>query len=75
MKNFALMAAALVLGFTLSIGELRTPPDTEPEERQWADDNGQAVVGRFEQGRLVSFRLETASEPDTRDTGPAGATP
>ncbi len=69
------MAMVDVIRLTLSIGALRTPPDTEPEERQWADDTGQALVGRFEHGRLVSFRLETSSAPDTRDTDPAGATP
>ncbi len=55
------MAMVDVIRLTLSIGQLRTPPDTEPEERHWLDDTGQAVVCRFEHGRLVSFRLEPAS--------------
>jgi len=55
------MAMVDVIRLTLSLGQLRTPPDTEPEERHWADDTGQAAVCRFEHGRLVSFRLESAS--------------
>jgi len=58
------MAMVDVIRLTLSIGQLRTPPDSEPEERHWADDSGQAVVCRFEHGRLVSFRLELVSPPD-----------
>lgn len=57
------MAMVDVIRLTLSIGELRTPPDTEPEERRWADDTGQAVVCRFEHGRLVSFQLAPVGPP------------
>jgi hypothetical protein len=63
------MAMVDVMRLTLSIGELRTPPDTEPEERQWADATGQTVVGRFEHGCLTSFRLESASGPAGIDSG------
>jgi hypothetical protein len=74
------MAMVEVIRLTLSLGELRTPPDTEPEERHWADDTGQAVVCRFEHGRLVSFQLESVSVPtDSDDSDPqddrAGAAP
>lgn len=69
------MAMVDVMRLTLSIGLLRTPPDTEPEERQWADDSGQALVGRFEGGRLVWFRLEAQTEADTGDTDPTSAAP
>ena len=69
------MAMVDVMRLTLSIGLLRTPPETDPEERQWADDQGQALVGRFEGGRLVSCRLQAASDPDTGDTGSPDATP
>jgi hypothetical protein len=57
------MAMVDVIRLTLSIGHLRTPPDTESEERLWADDTGQAVVCRFEHGRLVSFQLAPVSPP------------
>jgi len=67
------MAMVDVIRLTLSIGQLRTPPDTEPEERHWADDTGQVVVCRFEHGRLASFRLEPVSPPDDSDIdGPPG---
>jgi hypothetical protein len=67
------MAMVDVIRLTLSIGQLRTPPDTEPEERHWLDDTGQAVVCRFEHGRLVSFRLEPASPPMDSDIGDSGS--
>lgn len=69
------MAMVDVMRLTLSIGELRTPPDTEPEERQWADDTGQAVVCRFEHGRLVSLRLAPNSVTGHSDAGDAPAAP
>jgi hypothetical protein len=61
------MAMVDVIRLTLSIGALRTPPDTEPEERHWADDTGQAVSCRFEHGRLASFQLESVSVLADRD--------
>jgi hypothetical protein len=70
------MAMVDVIRLTLSIGQLRTPPDTEPEERHWADDSGQVVVCRFEHGRLASFRLESVSPSDDSDIGdPPGDPP
>jgi len=69
------MAMVDVMRLTLSIGELRTPPDTEPEERQWADDTGQAVVCCFEHGRLLSFRLEAVIPPDQAAAKPSAARP
>ena len=62
------MAMVDVLRLTLSLGQLRTPPDTDPEQRCWADGTGQAVVGTFEHGRLASFELETTRAPALGDT-------
>jgi hypothetical protein len=57
------MAMVDVMRLTLSLGLLRTVPDTDPEVRSWTDETGRAVVCSFEQGRLVSFRLESDDPP------------
>ncbi len=78
------MAMVDVIRLTLSLGQLRTPPDTEPEQRAWADDAGQALVATFEHGRLVSWRLEPVGATHSPHTdalsadapsGPAGPAP
>ena len=70
------MAMVDVIRLTLSLGQLRTPPDTEPEQRGWADDTGQALVATFEHGRLVAWRLEPASAAAAGDAGaPPGDEP
>lgn len=56
-----------VMRLTLSIGALRSAPDTDPEVRTWSDDTGQTAVCHFEQGRLVSFRVDTALQPEPPD--------
>jgi hypothetical protein len=67
------MAMVDVIRLTLSLGQLRTPPDTEPEQRAWADDAGQALVATFEHGRLVTWRLEPVGEAGSPDTHVPGA--
>jgi hypothetical protein len=70
------MAMVDVIRLTLSLGQLRTPPDTEPEQRAWADDAGQALVATFEHGRLLAWRLEALGQAaSTRAPAPAGEVP
>lgn len=53
-----------VMRMTLSIGLLRSLPNTDPEVRTWSDEAGRAAVCTFEHGRLVSFRLEAEDAQD-----------
>jgi hypothetical protein len=57
-----------VMRLTLSIGALQSAPDTEPEVRTWSDDAGRTAICSFEQGRLVSFRVEATPQPEPPDT-------
>ena len=52
-----------VMRLTLSIGALRSAPDTDSELRTWSDDAGRTAICHFEQGRLVSFRVEPSTPP------------
>lgn len=63
------MAMLDVTRLTMSLGQLRTAPDSEPEQRAWADEAGQALVATFEHGCLVSWRLESTGEAAAPDTG------
>ncbi|MEX1167409.1 MAG: glycerate kinase [Hydrogenophaga sp.] len=53
-----------VMRMTLSIGLLRSSPNTDPEVRSWSDEAGRTAVCTFEHGRLVSFRLEAEGAED-----------
>jgi len=64
-----------VMRLTLSIGLLRSPPETDPEVRAWSDETGRTAVCTFEQGRLVSFRLEAERSPEPTGTAPDAADP
>ena len=57
-----------VMRLTLSIGALRSVPDADPEVRTWSDDTGHTAICSFEQGRLVSFRVEATPQPEPPDT-------
>ena len=46
---------------TQSLGLRHTEPDRDPEVLEWADEQGDAVVCTFSQGRLQSFEWRPAT--------------
>ena len=46
-----------VLALTRALGELLTPPDTQPERFRWTDNGGSQVVCEFRHGRLTGWQL------------------
>ena len=65
-----------VMAMTRSLGEARSPADTQPEIFRWTDNGGSYVDCEFHQGKLASWSLTRPEQPvDTADTpqaeGPA----
>ncbi|WP_225781848.1 glycerate kinase [Xenophilus sp. Marseille-Q4582] len=55
-----------VVAMTRSLGQLQTPPDTQPETYRWRDNGESHVDATFVDGKLVQWTL-------TRPTPPAEA--
>ena len=63
-----------VVSMTRSLGELRSPKDTQPEIYRWTDGTESHVTCEFNGGKLVKWELvRPAAEPDA-SAGPAGPT-
>ena len=64
-----------VMALTRALGELLSPPDTQPERYRWTDPSEAWVVCEFAQGRLMRWefgRPTPAADPDAGDvTGTA----
>ena len=46
-----------VVAMTRALGELRTPPDEQPEVYRWADEGGSYVDAVFKGGKLQSWEM------------------
>ena len=57
-----------VMALTKSIGELRSPKDSQPEVYRWTDGSASHVTCEFARGKLARWELY-------RPPGEAGATP
>ncbi len=60
-----------VLAMTRALGELRSPPDTQPEIFRWTDTSGSQVTCTFAEGRLAAWTLERPAEPPAADPTPS----
>ena len=52
-----------VMAMTRSLGELRSPKDTQPEIFRWTDGSQSHVTCEFFGGKLVKWVLERPTEP------------
>lgn len=57
-----------VIGLSGSLGRLQSEPRTQPEVFVWHDEAGDQVHCSFEEGRLVNWQLQRASEHVVVDT-------
>ncbi|HYP70284.1 MAG TPA: glycerate kinase [Variovorax sp.] len=64
-----------VMALTRSLGEQRSPKDTQPELFRWTDAGGSYVDAEFHSGKLHSWALTRPQEqeeaPQPSDAGPA----
>ncbi|MDA7418341.1 glycerate kinase [Xenophilus arseniciresistens] len=51
------MALLHVVAMTRSLGELQSPPDTQPEVYRWRDNGESYVDATFAEGKLVQWQL------------------
>jgi hypothetical protein len=51
-----------VIRLTQSLGQLRSPPDQEPQHMTWGDELGHVVACTFVQGQLTAFELVAAGD-------------
>jgi hypothetical protein len=63
-----------VMAMTRSLGELRSPKDTQPEIFRWTDGSQSHVTCEFYGGKLVKWVLERPTEP-TEAIAPVEDTP
>ena len=63
-----------VVAMTRSLGELRSPKDTQPEVFRWTDNSHSFVDCEFRDGRLVRWSLTRPAEPED-GTAAAAAPP
>ena len=66
-----------VIALTRSLGQLQSPPETQPEVFVWRDNSRSSVTCTFVAGKLASWTLERPTPadpgPDTPATDPVGA--
>jgi hypothetical protein len=61
-----------VVALTKSLGELRSPADTQPEVYRWTDNTRSFVDATFVEGRLGAWRL---TRPPADDAAPDAPSP
>ena len=61
-----------MMAMTRALGELRTPPDTQPEHYRWTDGGGSWVDAEFQDGKLRQWSL-TRPSPEDSAYQPPGA--
>ena len=67
-----------VVAMTRALGELQSPPDTQPEVFRWTDGSASQVSCVFLHGKLQSWELKRPNPPDdpTDETvNPAASAP
>ena len=71
-----------VVAMTRALGELQSPPDTQPEVFRWTDGSDSQVSCVFLHGKLQSWELkrpnpadEPADEPTDETVNPAASAP
>jgi hypothetical protein len=57
-----------VMAMTRSLGELRSPKDTQPEIFRWTDGTQSHVTCEFNGGKLVKWALERPTQDVVEDT-------
>lgn len=60
-----------VTAMTRALGELRSPPQAQPELYRWSDGGGSFVDASFAEGRLVQWQLTRPAPPAEDDDEPA----
>jgi hypothetical protein len=61
-----------VIAMTRALGELRSPPDTQPELYRWTDTGGSYVDAVFNAGKLQSWAMtRPETPPDEEPQTPA----
>lgn len=66
------MKLLTVIGMTGSLGEMLSPPGTQPEVFRWRDASGAAVTARFLDGRLLEHGIERAEGERSADSTTPG---
>ncbi len=60
-----------VIAMTRSLGELRSPRETQPEVYRWSDNSDSWVDAEFHEGRLRSWQLVRPAPGDAEEAPPA----
>ena len=63
-----------VIALTRSLGQLQSPPDTQPEVFVWTDNSQSRVTCTFVGGRLQAWQLERPAPAAQQAPGPAPRT-
>ena len=60
-----------VVALTRSLGQLQSPPDTQPEVYRWRDNGESHVDATFAEGKLVQWQLTRPVPPADEVSAPA----
>jgi len=61
-----------VIAMTRSLGQLQSPPETQPEVYVWTDNSQSNVTCTFEGGRLQAWQLQRPQPADATQDPSAG---